>query len=127
MLNQARKSGFTLLELLIVVIIVSILAAVALPRFGRMTRRSRAAEAFTSIGALLTAESLYYQERGIFTGTIGELLVEVDPTNFGYALTATGGTSARVVATGTAAPNPAAGIIVTGTVLDTGARTIVSN
>lgn len=126
MLNQSRKSGFTLLELLIVVIIVSILAAVALPRFGRMTRRARASEAFTSIGALLTAESLYYQERGIFTGTIGELLVEVDPTNFGYGVSATGGTNAVVVATGVGG-TPAAGIIVTGTVLGTGARTIVSN
>ncbi len=33
MLKQSKKSGFTLLELLIVVIIVSILAGVAIPRF----------------------------------------------------------------------------------------------
>ena len=125
MLNQSRKSGFTLLELLIVVIIVSILAAVALPRFGRMTRRARTAEAFTAVGALLTAETLYYQENGLFTSTIGNLLVDVDVTDFGYALTSAA-TNARVVATGTAG-SAFAGIVVTGTITDTGGRTVASN
>ena len=125
MLNQSRKSGFTLLELLIVVIIVSILAVVALPRFGKMTDRARAAEAFTAVGALLTAETLYYQETGGFTGTLANLLVDVDVTNFGYGLTSAA-TNARVVATGTAG-FAFAGIVVTGTVTDTGARTIAGN
>ena len=125
MLNQSRKSGFTLLELLIVVIIVSILAAVALPRFGRMTRRARTAEAFTSVGAILTAETLYYQENGSFAAALGQLLVDVDVTDFGYAI-ATAATNARIVATGTAGSS-FAGITVTGTVTDLGARNVASN
>lgn len=122
MLKRNRRSGFTLLELLIVVIIVSILAAVALPRFGKMTKRARASEAATAIGAILTAETLYYQEKSTFTSALADLLVDVDTTNFTYGLANSGGATATATATG-AAGRPTAGIVVTGTISDTGFRT----
>ena len=121
MLKQSRKSGFTLLELLIVVIIVSILAAVALPRFSKMTRRARSAEAATSIGAILTAEVLYYQENEVFGG-MGNLLVDLNTVNFTYSVTPTGSTNA--VATASGAVTTTTGITVTGTVLSNGTQTI---
>ncbi len=64
--QNTSKSGFTLLELLIVVIIVSILAAVALPQFTKITERSRAAEAVAILGAIRTAQLVYYQEHGVY-------------------------------------------------------------
>lgn len=123
MVNRKAKSGFTLLELLIVVIIVSILAAVALPQFGRMTRRARGAEAAAAVGAFLTAEYLYYQENGRFTTVQGELLVDAPAGgNFTYAFVLTGTTQVRTTATGIAG-TPVAGMTVTGTVSDLGAKT----
>jgi len=125
MLKRSKKSGFTLLELLIVVIIVSILAAVALPRFGRMTRRARSAEASVTVGAILTAELLYYQENTSFvTGAlpIAALLVDANLTNFTYSVTASGTASATATATGTTAGNTAL-ITVTGTLNNDGFRT----
>ena len=124
MLKQSRKSGFTLLELLIVVIIVSILAAVALPRFGKMTRRARATEAVTAVGAILSAETLYYQEYTAF-GQKADLLVDLNETNFTYSVT-TSANNTVVVAEG-AASTPTEGITVTGTVTDVGDRTITTD
>ena len=116
-----QESGFTLLELLIVVIIVSILAAVALPRFSRMTRRARSSEAATSVGAALTAESLYYADKETFAAA-ADLLVDFNTVNFTYVVATNGAVSATVTATGTAASN--SGIIVTGTILASGTRTL---
>jgi len=111
-------AGFTLLELLIVVIIVSLLAAVALPLFTKMTSRARSAEASTAVGAILTAEALYYQEHNVFTGSGGYpwagLPVDVSTTHFTYALSTNGSTSATVTGTGQGAGY--SGIIVTGTI-----------
>ncbi len=125
MAKQSNRLGFTLLELLIVVIIVSILAAVALPRFGRMTRRARSSEASSAVGSFLTAELLYYQEHTLFTTVIGELLVDINLTNFTYAITTPGGAAVNVmvVATGAAPATTNPNIVVTGTLLNDGSRT----
>ena len=135
MFKQKGKSGFTLLELLIVVIIVSILATVALPQFGRMTRRARTSEATNMIGAILTAEALYYSENRTFinfadnaaAATAG-LLVDVPldaNTNFDYA--GTGASTSSVTVTGSGDATATSGIVVTGTVRDDGSRAIASN
>ncbi len=47
-----KKSGFTLLEIIIVVIIIGVLASLALPRFFKMVEYSRSAEALNSITAI---------------------------------------------------------------------------
>jgi prepilin-type N-terminal cleavage/methylation domain-containing protein len=47
-----KKSGFTLLEIIIVIIIVGVLASLALPRFFNTIEYSRSTEALNSIGIL---------------------------------------------------------------------------
>lgn len=47
-----NKSGFTLLEIIIVIIIVGVLASLALPRFFDTVEYSRATEAMNAIGTL---------------------------------------------------------------------------
>ncbi len=136
MMNQTRRSGFTLLELLIVVIIVGILAGVALPQFNRMTRRARLAEGQNMVGSLATAEMLYYQEAATFTNfadnaaaTAAGLLVDMPldaNTNWDYAGTGATAASVTITATGEAG-TPVAGIVVTGTVRNDGSRTITTN
>ncbi|MBI1953792.1 MAG: type II secretion system protein [Candidatus Omnitrophica bacterium] len=76
MRRNAHK-GFTLLELLVVVIIIGVLAAVALPQFGKATERAKQSEALSILGAMRTAEFLYYQEHDSFTTDSAKLSVDV--------------------------------------------------
>jgi len=58
-----RRSGFTLIELMIVVAIIGILAAIAIPNFIRFQARAKQSEAKSNLKALFTAERSYYQEK----------------------------------------------------------------
>ncbi len=61
-----RRSGFTLIEVMIVVAIVGILASVALPNYTRFHLRSKAGEAKVNLGAIRTAEGAYFAEFGLY-------------------------------------------------------------
>jgi type IV pilus assembly protein PilA len=55
-----RKSGFTLIELMIVVAIIGILAAIAIPNFLRFQLKAKSSEGKTNLAAIRTAEQSYY-------------------------------------------------------------------
>ena len=56
-----KKSGFTLIELMIVVAILGILAAIAIPAFVTYVRRSKSTEAVTNIDNMFKLAASYYQ------------------------------------------------------------------
>jgi prepilin-type N-terminal cleavage/methylation domain-containing protein len=80
--SRYRKKGFTLLELLMVVIIIAILASIALPQFIRAAEKSRAAEAFSTLGAVRSAEIRYAAQNlgNNYTKVFTELDVTITPS-----------------------------------------------
>ena len=66
MKSDKNKSGFTLLEIIIVIIIIGILASLALPKFFKTVEFSRSAEALTSLGTIRRAMDICYQPTGSY-------------------------------------------------------------
>jgi type IV pilus assembly protein PilA len=61
-----RRSGFTLIELMIVVAIVGILSAIAIPAFLRFQLRAKVTEATVNLQAVAKAEESYFAEFGTY-------------------------------------------------------------
>jgi len=104
---MSRKKGFTLIEILIVVIILGILATLAVPQFTRMISRARMAEAWAGLGAVRTAQSIYWMEKTAYAGSISDLDCDSSAGNFAFTVTG-GGASYTAIATGSGA---AAGLV----------------
>ena len=84
-----NKKGFTLIELLVVVLIIGILSSVALPQYQKTVLKSRAAEAWSTLGTIRTAVDAYCLENpsgsGWYSSLKDSLPVEIQNSNsFSY-------------------------------------------
>lgn len=65
-----HRSGFTLVELVIVVGIVGLLAAIAIPNFLRYQLRAKSSEAATNLQAISKAQESYFAEFGSYVSVL---------------------------------------------------------
>ena len=83
MILVKKKTGFTLIELMIVVAILGILAALAIPAFVAYVRRSKTAEASDNLNKMFKAASSYYfSERttvGLYASVVSACTVQSAP------------------------------------------------
>ena len=68
--KKNKKSGFTLVELMVVAIIVAILAAVAIPLMSGNKDRAAATEAQAGISTIYTAERVYMAENDAYVTAV---------------------------------------------------------
>ena len=72
-MQQQRKNGFTIIELLIVIAIILIIAAVAIPKLTQARRTAFEMAAIRSLQTLNTAQVQYFSTYGRFAQTLMEL------------------------------------------------------
>jgi prepilin-type N-terminal cleavage/methylation domain-containing protein len=101
-----QKSGFTLLEIIIVIIIVGVLASLALPRFFSTVEYSKSTEALGAMSAIRQSmERCYLQRSGSYSNCTGFSVLDLeDPANspnahFTYALSGQSATGYTITAT----------------------------
>ena len=68
-----NRKGFTLVELAVVIVIIGVLAAFGVPRFLKSVERSKAAEAFSYLAAVRSAEERSQARNGTYESTITNL------------------------------------------------------
>ena len=74
---ESNKTGFTLVELLVVVLIIGILAAVALPQYQLAVVKARAGTILPLLKTIAQAEEAYYMENGTYVS----ITTNNNPTN----------------------------------------------
>jgi prepilin-type N-terminal cleavage/methylation domain-containing protein len=71
--RRLNRSGFTLIELMIVVVIIGILASIAVPKFAEASRGAKEAEAGPLLKQIVTLQERYQAKEGSYAADIALL------------------------------------------------------
>ncbi len=64
------RTGFTLIELMVVVAIIAVLTMLAVPTFSTFIAKAKRTEAYTNLHALYAAQKAYWAEHGTYTAQL---------------------------------------------------------
>lgn len=72
------KSGFTLVEVLVVVAILGILGAIAYPLYNSQIEKARRSDARTALLEIAQAEERFFTINGVYTANLAQLSLDPD-------------------------------------------------
>ena len=75
--NAVNKTGFTLIEILIVVLIIGLLASIAVPGYRKAVEKSKVADALTTMSAVAKSEHGFYLAKNKYTKDFADLDVSL--------------------------------------------------
>lgn len=67
-----NRSGFTIVELLIVIVMIAILATISIVTYNGIQSRAEAAKVAVDLGTVNDAIQIYYAEKGVYPTTSGQ-------------------------------------------------------
>lgn len=98
-----KRTGFTIIELLIVVIIIGVLATIAVPQFTKAIEKAKMSKAQNMIGIITKAQAMIYAETDNYsndlTGATGlkNYIAEIRSNDGSWTYTTITGTAALTV------------------------------
>jgi len=101
-----KKSGFTLVEIMIVVLIIALLAAIAIPSFIRARERSRTSACINNLRQIESAKEQYAMEAGLDDGDAVTGITWTDYIHSGLPECPIGPTAYTIGAVGTSPSDP---------------------
>ncbi len=77
----SRRSGFTLVELLIVIIVIAVLAAIAIPKFVSASERSKESSLHADLKLVRNAVALFQNDTGYYPAVITDIAATTAPAS----------------------------------------------
>ena len=78
-MRQRIRSGFTLVELLIVIIVISILASIAIPKFNNAWRASSESRLRANLHEYRSAIERFHNDTGLYPATVANIRSQTSP------------------------------------------------
>lgn len=80
-MDNARRAGFTLVELLIVVVVLGILATIAIPKYQQMREKSFIAAVTSDLKSFASQQEIYLSDNSTYAGSVTALQPDLTQTD----------------------------------------------